>query len=200
MPDVLPKEFLFSHEYALFLHDILAHIVVTGAQAGVFDTEIMMESEEEAEEFEQLSQSSQVWEWIERSRQRDVIYDITYKQLMHAMLSDFCHFIYESLSASRRGKLAVAYSLLRKPLKETLLLMEWMLASPEEFLRAFYHGKPDDYAVDRLRPEKKVGIIEKALARTSLPSMFDAEFMYQARYDKRQAWDLSCTGSMPPIL
>jgi hypothetical protein len=57
-----------------------------------------MESAQEVEEFEQLSDSLEVWEWIERSRQRDVIYQIIYKQLMHGMLSDFCHFIYESLA------------------------------------------------------------------------------------------------------
>ena len=188
MSDCLPKEFRFSHEYAFFLHDILASTVVTGEQRGVFDTKLELASEEEAAEFTRLSSGEEVWEWIERSQHKHLMYMIIYKQVLHAVLGDFCHYIYEALTTARKGKLSVAYTLLRKPLKDNLLFLEWLLAAPAEFICAFYHQEPEDYAVDRLPPEKKLEIIEQATAKTSLPETFDAKFMYELRYDKRNAW------------
>jgi len=188
VPDLLPPEHRFSHEYAFFLHDILAHIVVMGGESGVFDTEFRLGSEEEAEEFRRLSSGQEVWDWIEQSRDRNLIYLIIYKQVTYALLSDFCHFVYEALSTARKGKLAVAYALLRKPLKDNLLFLEWLLAAPADFLETFYHREPEDYAVDKLPPEKKLEIMEAARARTSMPCVFDARFMYELRYDKRQPW------------
>jgi hypothetical protein len=44
--------------------------------------------------------------------------------VLPAVLSDLLHFIYEALQCSRKGKLNVTYALIRRPIQESLYLLE----------------------------------------------------------------------------
>lgn len=53
------------------------------------------------------------------------------------MLSDMVNFIYESIIIAQKGKMSVAYSLIRKPSKDQLCLLEQILVNQEEFFQRF---------------------------------------------------------------
>jgi hypothetical protein len=101
-------------------------------------------------------------------------------------MSDFCNFVYESLSCSQKAKMTVAYALLRKPFKENLLLLEWLLADRDGFLSAFMQENPKDLSVDAIILDQKKEIIEKAVALAEVPTLLDAHRLYELRYHKSE--------------
>ena len=94
----LPHRFDLPHAVAFFFHDQLARLVVdlerTGALSVRFDL-----SEGERHEITNLK-GEELWAWLETTGRRDVIDDLTYRQLTAAVVSDAAHFLCEALIAS----------------------------------------------------------------------------------------------------
>jgi hypothetical protein len=181
MPDVLPEQYRFVHDYLLFLHDSLAQALVEGEKAHVFDTEVPLE-EGDAQVFENIEDEN-ILEWLEANGRQEYAATIMYKMTIRALLSDFCHYVFEGLSCSRKGKLAPAFSLFRKPFCDTLAYLEWMLADPEGFMGTFLHDSPDGLAFSTTAEKQE--IIDKAIIRTANQGCFDAQAIYELRYDKK---------------
>lgn len=107
------------------------------------------------------------------------------------MLSDFLHFVYEALQCSAKGKLTVAYALLRKPLKENLFYFEWLLADPEEFMHRFTQGLVEEIAIPgSLSREERVRIIQEATSKTQAGDWLPSDFIYSLRYNKKSEYGL----------
>lgn len=102
-----------------------------------------------------------------------------------ALIADGLHFICEALFAYEKGKLAVSLSLMRKPLKENLLYLEWIIADPDDFYAAFADPERRSLLVDVLSPERKREIIDDAMAKTGLATLRDSKLLYDLRYEKK---------------
>lgn len=175
----LPPRFDLPHAVAFFFHDQLARLVVdlerTGALSVRFDL-----SEGERDQITALSGEA-LWSWLKATGRKDVIDDLTYRQLTAAVISDSAQFLCESLIASGKGKLSVAYSLLRKPLKESLLLLEWLCTDGEEFLRRFHGDSSSAYVLNRLTRTEQRAIVERAAQMVDVPGM-TGELLWIIRY------------------
>ena len=114
------------------------------------------------------------WDWLEANGYSQHIHGVISRHVIAALLSDFCHFVFEALSCSRKSKLTVAYSLLRKPFKDNLSYLEWLLAEPTVFINTFQHGGPEKLEDHRSKQHLRLPIIKKAVSKTSTPGMFDA--------------------------
>ena len=184
MPDFLPAKYAFSHDYAVFLNDILSAFVRDGEQVGLFTAQIRLKDRAEATAFTDAPDDHK-WEWLKANGYGDALSGVIYKHVIVALLSDFCHFVFEALSCSRKGKLTVAYSLLRKPFKDNLFYLEWLLADPAGFIAAFSHDGPDKLEEFRSKRHLRFPLIEKAISQTSTRGMFDAAFIDEIRYDRK---------------
>ena len=147
-PRHLPDRHNLAHAVAFFFHDELSSLVVQLGRSDSLSVPVELR-EEESEEIDGLV-GEKLWEWLVCTGREDVVIDLTYRQLTIAVVSDACHFLCESLLASGKGKLTVAYALLRKPFKENLLLLEWLCGSPEDFLLKFNGESVDPYVLNRL--------------------------------------------------
>jgi hypothetical protein len=186
VPGLLPEQFRFSHEFAFFLHDILASVVVVGERAGIFNTRVHFDSSSDIEAFSRLS-GDELWNWLQENGYEEAIFEIAYKQSIVALLSDLGHFVYEALSCSEKGKLTVAYSLLRKPFKENLFYFEWLLADPEDFKQKFHEEGTDTLVLvgrQSVPRERRLEIIQEAVAKTRFPDWVSAQFLYDLRYSR----------------
>jgi hypothetical protein len=192
MPDFLPAKYAFSHEYALFLNDILVDIIKSGEVSELFATHIQFTSSAHAEAFEQAPDDKK-WEWLDANGYGSANADVIYKQVILALLSDFCHFVFEALNSSKKGKITVAYALLRKPFKDNLFYLEWLLADPDDFIKAFTHGGPDELENRRKNDSQRCSLITKALSLTANPDMFDAQFIHDVRYDRKAGYGFAGT-------
>ncbi len=177
----LPDRHDLAHAVAFFFHDELARLVVELERADSLSVSFQLR-EGELEELDGLV-GDELFQWLVSTNRADVADELTYRELTVAVLSDACHFLCESLLASGKGKLAVAYALLRKPFKESLLLLEWLCGSQEEFLLRFSGKSVDTYVLNRLPKEERLEIIRAAARNVDLPGI-DEKLLWLVRYSK----------------
>jgi len=185
--EILPKKHHFSHQYCFFLHNLLANIIVAGERDGIFKVSFELRDKRELEEFSKKT-GEELWIWLENNGYEDIVYHLTCRQICVALLSDLCHFVYEALECSSKGKLTVTYALLRKPFKDNLFYLEWLLAKPQDFFQRFHFNDIRNLAISGSRsitPKKKKEIIGQAINKTKYGQWVDPEFIYQLRYNKK---------------
>ena len=110
MAIVLPDVFWFGHNLAFVLHDLLVDYIVQGEQADLLCFEVPLKSPEDVTAMEGL-EGVEFWEWCEANGYRRILNTHSYRNLIFGLLSDMCHFVYEGLKCSEKGKLTVALSL-----------------------------------------------------------------------------------------
>ncbi|HUA68409.1 MAG TPA: hypothetical protein VMA13_07650 [Candidatus Saccharimonadales bacterium] len=180
----LPAEFHFCHNYCFFLHDQLLETLISGEKAKIFEIRIKHKSKDEAEEMAKHSGEALVT-WLETHGYKNKVRELFYKQICAALLSDFLHFIYEALQCSKKGKLTVAYALLRKPLKDNLFFLEWLLARPAEFLQRFERQNPNGFRLpSKAKEQEQIAIIREAIKATGEGEWIRAEFIHELRFKK----------------
>ncbi|MBC7768677.1 MAG: hypothetical protein H7124_07805 [Phycisphaerales bacterium] len=101
-----------------------------------------------------------------------------------ALTADALHYICESLFSYEKGKLSVSLSLMRKPLKENLLMLEWILADDADFFDAFSSPDRKRLNIDTISPERRKEIITRAIKKIDGPAFEDADVLYDVRYNK----------------
>jgi hypothetical protein len=178
---VLPDFLLPAHDLCFLNHNILVELLRSGEESGIFSQKFEFINSADKEAFEQ---TQDVFSWFEITSRSSERSELLKRIVFPALLSDFLHFIYEALENSRKGKLSVAYSLIRKPIQENLFLFEAIAADTEQFagylidnplkLRAGKAGGLDAHA-------KRIAFVLNAIAEED---RFDAEYLAQIRYAK----------------
>jgi DNA-directed RNA polymerase subunit RPC12/RpoP len=190
MTNFLPNKVRFAHKYCFFLHDILADIIVSGEALGIFSANFKFRNEGDSKAMNGKS-GEDLFRWLQQNGYNDIADSLVVKRVFVALLSDFCHFVYEALQNSKKAKLTVAYALLRKPFKDNLLYFEWLLADPKNFLDTFFSGNIRALATSTsFLPEKKIQIIRDAMDKTAMKQWIDPEYVYQLRFDKQAEFSL----------
>jgi len=122
-------------------------------------------------------------DWLKQNNLNDEIVSIVTKQLILSVVCDFLNFMFESMNCAKKGKMTVAYALLRKPMTDELLILEQLLVDKNEFINRFFHiGIPDNY--DPSRTINKQKIIQEAIGKLRINLFTSSEFIYDLRYNK----------------
>jgi hypothetical protein len=188
----LPKKYWFSHQFCFFIHDQLVQIISSGERDGIFNVTVEFQDAELVKKIHNLS-GEQLLDWLENNGYEDVVYELTYRQLCVALLSDLCHFVYEALDCSKKEKLTVTYALLRKPFKENLFYLEWLLTDSGDFLQKFHLSETKSLIISgsgTVSRERRKEIIKGAMKKTKYGEWINLDFIYQLRYDKRVAFGM----------
>lgn len=191
----LPEQFHEAYEFCFAAHDIVAQLLVSGMEQGIFVTNLTFHDEKDLIDFER---ANDLIDWLKKSGRIDDEADVLVTTAFPAVLSDMLHCIFEALEASRKGKLAVAYMLLRKPFQESLYLLESVVADKASFAKMIAEDPVG------LRPQNAGGIdghtrrVEKVLEVIGETSRLDANYIARLRYDKtsRDSFDSICNKAM----
>lgn len=192
---LLPAEFEFSHQFSFFLHDQLVETLISGEKAEIYNIIVEFEDEKHADQMAKYD-SEEALDWMQKNGYGDQVRLLFFKNLCAALLSDFLHFIYESLQCSAKGKLTVAFALLRKPLKENLFYLEWLLARPADFLDRFEASHPDRFRLPHIsdgEESEHLKIIREALEKTDAGDWLDADYIHEIRFKKNSFFGLEPT-------
>lgn len=194
----IPEEHRFAHDYCFFLHDILTSIVVYGEKEKIFHHSFEIKNVGDADELQKRS-GEDLAEWMENNGYIVEFQEANRRHICVALLADFCHFVFEALDCSRKGKLVISYALLRKPLKENLFYFEWLLADPADFINRFHAPLPKKKKQKRALPnptqlseKERLEIIRNAMAKTGDGEWVSPEFIHELRYDKNAEYGLEC--------
>lgn len=102
------------------------------------------------------------------------------------MVSDCLHHLYEALRCFEKRKFVVAFNLLRKPLKDNLLYLSWMLGDEDGFYAEFTSGNPERLSQKKLGNFRRE-ILARAIAKTELRALISPELLNELLYDRQNA-------------
>ncbi len=182
----LPQKYKELHDLCFYLHDILVQVVKEGEKKKLFHT---LYNIKKISDVQAIKDNDDILEWLYNNGYEDEFKSIVIKQVLIATISDYCHYVYEALKCSEKSKLAITYTLLRKPLKDNLLLFEWIMTNRNEFMEKF---KKDSnyYAIDKIDSTKKKMFIEYSVNQINYCETFNADFIYNIRYSKKTDYSL----------
>lgn len=181
----LPPRHELAHAVAFHFLDAITGLALGIGEVGAQHTTVELETEEEVEEIQGL-EGEELWAWLAQHGYEVVLLDQAYRQISTSVLVDAANFIYESLVTCAKGKSTVAYSLLRKPLKENLLLLEWLCADPDDLLASF-HGQENIGYLVGLPETRRREIIEQAVERAEFALPLPAAVLHELRYEKQSS-------------
>lgn len=191
----LPQQFDVAHDLCFVLHDLMAQLIVEGMRSGIFHARFDLRSDEERISFEE---SENILDWLHQTGQLEERTKVLVSTVVPAVLSDMMHCIYEALESSRKGKLAIAFMLIRKPLQESLYVLESIFID-----RFGFDRKLSDDPL-KLRPQNAGGVdghmqrIQAVLDKLDDGVRFNAEYIARLRYDKKSddSFDGICNKAM----
>lgn len=178
---LLPSKYWTAHEFCFFLHDKLVELLLEYEQSDVhnivFNTvqNAINSSEHEIESFD----------LIDFLKENELFEEYEHHILSHTIMgltSDMLNFLYEALSCFEKRKFSVAFSLLRKPIKEHLLFLSWILADEEDFISRF-ESEPHR-KLNSIPKENRLDIMKKAISKLYIKSAFDPELLWDMIFSK----------------
>jgi hypothetical protein len=191
---ILPGEFWAGHELCFCIHDAMTQMLVSGQNAGAFHVRFEL-SEEERESFES---SKNIFRWLGEYRKPEDHAAVLVTTMFPAILSDMLHCIYEALESSRKAKLNVSYMLLRKPIQESLYVLEAVIADRADFAKKLTEDPIKLEGRGASGRETHAANIAKVLAAIGNDGRFSAHYVAQLRYDKssEDGFDGICNKAM----
>jgi quinol monooxygenase YgiN len=187
----LPAGHKAAHELCFIVHDVMAQLLVSGRKASAFKTTIEFRDEADRLAFEK---ADDIFGWLEKSRRVDERATVLVTTVFPAVLGDMLHCFYEALETSRKGKLNITFMLVRKPLQESLFVLESVIADRNGFAEkltsdptSLWSQKAGGLEVHSTRIQKVLDVIGEG-------NRFDADYIARLRYDKaaRDGFDGIC--------
>jgi len=170
----LPKQYRPINNLCAIIYDQLTEIITEAHYHQLVTTDIPIDKKNQILVQEVQSGKLHALDWLAENKLDKELTTVLTKHIVLSLLSDFLNFIFESLNNAKNGKFSVAYTLLRKPLTDELLLFEQILFDREDFIKRFYHqGQPIDYDPSNPKIDKRK-IIRNALSIIK-PKLFFSE-------------------------
>lgn len=176
----IPKQYHAQHEFCFHLHDLMAGLLVQMEiqKAGHIHFEI------DSEEDRTLLESGiHILDFLQKSGRGHLERRAVVNHVCNALFADMLHFIYEALIALEKRKFSVALALLRKPLKEGLLIAALICADESAF---FNKMKTDAKNLLNKKVLDKAGIknvLRKAMSQTRGSSFTTPDIIYEIIFD-----------------
>lgn len=179
----LPNKYHKTNNICAIIYDQLTEIFSEDIYKELNKTEIKSSENENFDEYLKKNKIH-ILDWLKTNQRNDELETILTKQIALSVISDFVNFIFESLYCAQRGKMIVAYALLRKPFTDELLILEQLLVNKKDFIDRFFHdGNPENYDPSS-RDVDKMEIINKACDKLSLNLFFPSDLIFDMRYNK----------------
>lgn len=180
----LPKEFLQKHELLLFFNDILADILMKANEYDLSAKKI------ELHEGKVLpNEKENIIDWLIENGYKTEAYASTKAHVFFSILTDFIYYMHESISCSERGKVTVAYSISRKPIKDNLFYLAWLLSDSDELITSILNEKPQEFDVSKIDIKVKEEIFRNAGLKINFP--VDTDLLVDVIYKKDSPRGLS---------
>lgn len=123
-------------------------------------------------------------EYLRLNGYRKEINKMYYQHMFFSILSDYLDYTYEANTAASKMKISIAYSLLRRPLKDNLYFLEILENKGIEFMDDFLERPIEEFSIDKIYSEEKRNVINN-VAKEVFSEAY-GEFLYNVRYSKKE--------------
>ena len=175
----ISDEFRDYHNYLVYCNDVMVSMLQFCDENQLSNERIPFISQEHNDYFQAMSKDNDgKWQdWLINNGYKETMYRSFYKHTFFSLLSDLCHYMFESIHCAAQMKVAVAYALLRKPLRDNLYYLEWLHVNKEELIDKILNGQPDDITINKQRAKLHIDKINP-------DSTSFAQMSFLFRYDK----------------
>lgn len=178
---LLPPQYWAAHEFCFRVHDQMAELLVqyesSGAHRWMSDAlqTFLDEQPDASPEIDLLS-------LLKKADLQGPYKHHIVSHLVLALTSDLLHFIYEALSCFEKRKFSVGFALLRKPFKENLLFLAWILGDTDDFIARFESN--NSKTLGGTLEAQRLEIFGKAIKRLQTSEAFSAELIHDLIFSK----------------
>jgi hypothetical protein len=159
----------------------MAHLLIQMELQRAGHIKFDIESEEDRK---LLASGIHIFDFLNKSGRGDLERRAVINQMCNALYSDMLHFIYEGLRALEKRKYSVAFSLLRKPFKEGMLLAAMMCADEVAFFDKLKFDAKNLLNKRDLNELGTKGIFEAALTKCRGSSLLKADPIYDTAFNR----------------
>lgn len=177
----IPPRYWAAHEFCFFLHDRILSLMLEYETSDVHNT-VFNAVQNAIDKSEHKVESLDLIDFLKNT---ELFEEYKHHILSHVIIgltSDMLNFLYEALSCFEKRKFSVAFSLLRKPIKDHLLFLSWILADEEGFISGF-ESEPH-LKFDRISKENRLDIMKKAISKLYVKSAFEPELLWDIIFSK----------------
>jgi hypothetical protein len=154
----------------------MTQLLAPGERARAFYVSVDLPDEAAKREFEN---ASDIFEWLEKHRTPEDRVAALVTTMFPAILSDMLHCFYEALETSRKAKLGISFMLLRKPLQESLYVLEAVIADRTEFAQKLTEDPIKLWSQGIGGREAHTRNIQKVLEAVGESDRFDPAYLAQ---------------------
>lgn len=186
----LPKEFLSKHQLLLYFNDLIVDMLEKADEHELSSHKVDFRFEDNISKDTEIS-----LDWLIENGYKDIAFKSTKAHIFFSLLKDFIFYMHESISCSERGKVTVAFSNSRKPIKDNLFYITWLLVDSDDFISKLLYNQPKNFEVSKIGAEFIIQILEEAvdLLDFHLEGALLAEMIYDKKSPKSltSVWDKS---------
>ena len=184
----VPPRYHARHEFCFHLHDLMAGLLVRMEETRAGHVQIKI-AEGDAEI---AKRSAHILDFLGASGRGEVERRFVINHMSIALYADMLHFIYEALRALEKRKFSVAFSLLRKPFKEGMLIAAQMCADEETFFAKLKTDAPNLLNRNELNEARTRQLLSDAIrVACSGPTIVHADVIYDAVFDRKNDFGLA---------
>ena len=150
----LPEIFWIKHKQCELLVGQIEEFIIDERYNELRYQSFKLDSEDD------IKKDEHIFDYLLRKNRNDEHDNLIRKNLVNALIMDVCYFLQEALLCSKKKRLTVAFSLLRKPFIYHLPIFLRIMFDAE-FLGNF--NNQDLYDVNKIKEEKKQELINESL-------------------------------------
>ena len=174
----LEGEELKNYNYIIMCHNLMLSLIKRANRHDWHSFKIDIK-----EEHKEIWEKHDIEYWRLHGYKKEIS-RMYYQHTFFSLWSDYLDYTYEANIAASKMKASIAYSLLRKPLKDDLFFLELLENKGVEFIYEFLEKPIENFAVDKISQEEKKKIIN-TVAEDVFSEAY-GDILYNIRYSKKE--------------
>ena len=184
--EYLPQDYISRHDLLLYYNDLIVDMLELADKHELSHVEIKHDNKEHG--LDKIN-NEKILDWLFTNGFEGEASAIAKSHIFFSLLTDFIYYMHESFDCSERGKVTVAFTLCRKPIKDNLFYFCWLLVDEKDFIDCMMNKEPKEYDVTLMNVDKKKKIINKA--STIVSDKHEEDLLFNIIYKRNSLYGLS---------
>lgn len=182
--DLIKEEQRLKYGFLIYCDNLLASILEISSKEQWCNVELNIK-EKDKNKWESDKYNIGYFRTHGYSKEINTMY---YRKILFCLLADYLEYVSNSIECASRKQMGACYSLLRKPLKDNLLFIEFLALQRHWFVGRFFNKDISEYRVEGISEKTKKRLIREVCKKVGMPKF--NKMLYNFRYNKKILYSL----------